>query len=225
MNITQFQEKMYSPVSHHILLVEDEPNVAKGLEMVLTDEGYMVETAATGRKALDKFTGNGFDLIVSDLKLPDINGLDVIKEVRKNRPEVKIIIITGYPSVSSAVDAVRMGVMDYLRKPFTDEELVRTVRNVYMQEQKSSLSRLIDESKHKVLIQRREVIRAIETAARDKEFEERLDRGNALDEYNLSDEAKAAVISGDLNWIRRHVGELNEEQLNWIYRRLEREIW
>ena len=109
------------PPSHHILLVEDEPNVARGLRMVLNDEGYDVDVAPTGNSALDMFRGNGFDLVVSDLRLPDIDGLVVINSIKKERPGLKVIIITGYPSVSSAVEAVRMGVLDYLRKPFTED--------------------------------------------------------------------------------------------------------
>ncbi|MEJ2108341.1 MAG: response regulator [Acidobacteriota bacterium] len=194
MHMGQMQQSVRSSASHHILLVEDEQNVAKGLELVLNDEGYDVETAATGRGALDMFRGNGFDLIVSDLRLPDIDGLEVIREVRDYRPEVKAIIITGYPSVSSAVDAVRMGVMDYLRKPFTDEELLKAVRNAFVQAPKSSISKLINENEQKVLIQRQEVIRAIETASRNGEFEARLDLGGALDDFNLSDEAKAGLM-------------------------------
>jgi hypothetical protein len=69
------------------------------------------------------------------------------------------------------------------------------------------------------------VIRAIETASQDREFEARLDQSGALDGFDLTSEAKAAVITADLNWIRSHVGELTEEQLQWIYRRLEREAW
>ena len=225
MNVSPFTGESYSPGSHHILLVEDELNVAKGLEMILSDKGYGVETAATGHTALDKFRGNGFDLVVSDLRLPDIDGLEVIKNMKEQRPEVKAIIITGYPSVSSAVDAVRMGVIDYLRKPFTDEDLVRAVQKAYLQAQKPSMGKILDESEQRHLIQKREVIRAIETAVQDSNFAARLDHSGALDGYNLSYEAKAAILSGDLNWIRKHVGELSEEQLTWVYRRLEREVW
>lgn len=225
MNVSPIETNAYDSGSHHILLVEDEPNVAKGLEMILSDEGYGVEVAGSGRNALEKFHGNGFDLVVSDLLLPDINGLEVIKKIRSERPEVKVIIITGYPSVSSAVDAVRMGVMDYLRKPFSDEDLVRAVQKAYAEAQKSSMEELLRESERKNLIQKQEVIRAIETASQDSEFAARLFENGALDNYQLTSEAKAAVIAGDLNWIRKHVGELSEKQLKWIYRRLEREVW
>jgi DNA-binding response OmpR family regulator len=225
MNISQHQDASFYPGSHHILLVEDEPNVARGLEMVLSDEGYGVEIAGTGRSALEKFHGNGFDLVVSDLRLPDIDGLEVIKDIRQERPETKAIIITGYPSVSSAVDAVRLGVMDYLRKPFSDEDLVSAVRKAFPEVGRTSMEQILNESERRVLIQKQEVIRAIETAVRDSKFAERLDKNGALDGYNLTDEAKAAVITGDLNWIRVHVGELSEEQLRWVYSRLEREVY
>ena len=225
MHTSQHHGEPYAPGLHHILLVEDEPNVAKGLELVLSDEGYGVEIAPTGRSALEKFQGNGFDLVVSDLRLPDIDGLEVIKDIRQLRPEVKVIIITGYPSVSSAVDAVRMGVMDYLRKPFSDEDLVNAVRKAFPEGNQFTMEKLLAESERKVLIQKKEVIRAIETALQDSEFNARLDRGGALEGYDLTEEAKAAVVTGDLNWIRRHVGQLSEEQLGWIYSRLEREIY
>ncbi|MBN2318553.1 MAG: response regulator [Acidobacteria bacterium] len=176
MNISQYHGESSSPGSHHILLVEDEPNVAKGLELVLSDEGYGVEIAETGRSALEKFHGNGFDLVVSDLRLPDIDGLEVIKDIRHERPEVKAIVITGYPSVSSAVDAVRLGVMDYLRKPFSDEDLVNAVKKAFPEGDRISMEQILKESEKKVLIQRQEVIRAIETAVRDSKFAARMDK-------------------------------------------------
>jgi DNA-binding NtrC family response regulator len=225
MNASRFDGRPLPQESHHILLVEDEPSVAKGLEIILSEEGYGVETAFTGQSALEKFRGNGFDLVVSDLRLPDIDGLEVIRGIKQEKPEVKVIIITGYPSVASAVDAVRMGVMDYLRKPFDSEELVGAVRKAFWEVEQSAIGDILTESERKILIQKQEVIRAIDAAVRDRRFEAQLDEAGALNGYNLSDEAKAAVITGDLNWIRRHVGELSEEQLGWIYRRLEREIW
>ena len=106
----------------HVLVVEDDSSVAKGLEIVMREEGYKVELSDTGHKALEKFQAMDFDLVVADLRLPDIDGLEVIRRVKENRPETKIIIITGYPSVASAVQAVKMGVADYLRKPFTGDD-------------------------------------------------------------------------------------------------------
>ncbi|RLB28388.1 MAG: response regulator, partial [Deltaproteobacteria bacterium] len=113
--------------SPHVLLVEDEPSVANGLKMVLAEEGFGVDVAMTGLEALDTFRGNGFDLVVADLRLPDIDGMEVIRQIKEERPETKVVIITGYPSVSSAVESAKIGVSDYLRKPFTSDDFLGAV--------------------------------------------------------------------------------------------------
>ncbi len=211
----------------NILLVEDEPSVARGLEMVLSEEGYGVNLAATGTDALSKFGGSGYDLVVADLRLPDIDGLEVIRQIKQLRPDTRVIIITGYPSVSSAISAVRLGVEDYLRKPFTDDELVSVVGQALQESEQGSVESLLSEVEGQNLIQRSEVLRALDTAAHEHEFSVQLleEGSDALEGYDLSAEAKAAIVTGDLEWIRQHVGELTEEQLEWVYRRLEREVW
>ncbi len=212
---------------HHVLLVEDESSVARGLAMVMREEGYEVEIAETGQGALQKFAGNGFDLLVADLRLPDIDGMQVIQHVRQKRPKTKVLIVTGYPSVSSAVQAVKIGVSDYLRKPFTDDEFMAAVRSAFQERERESLEGLISETQRERLIQREEVIRVLERASQDEEFwRELMEKGSAsLKGYRLSASAKAAIVSGDLDWIKKNIGELTEEQLMFIYKRLEREVW
>ena len=210
----------------HVLLVEDEPSMAKGLEMVMNEKGYHVDLAATGQAALNAFGADTFDLLVADLRLPDIDGMEVIERVKGIHPDTKVIIITGYPSVSSAVKAVKVGVSDYLRKPFTSDEFLSAVSDAMM-EKKSSMEELITETEKERLIQKQEVIRVLERASHDNDFWVDLleNSSNALKNYRLSDSAKAAIISGDLNWIRKNVGELTNEQLQLIFSRLEREVW
>ena len=227
MNTIQETKRSEPPYPHHVLLVEDELTLAKGLAMVMREEGYDVDIADTGRSALEKFAANGFDLLVADLRLPDIDGMDVIQQVRKGQPETKVVIITGYPSVSSAVQAVKMGVSDYLRKPFTDKEFMAAVKRVLKDKEKESIEELIGETQKERLIQREEVIRVLEKASQDQEFwRELMENGSeALKEYRLSWKAKAAIVSGDLNWIKENIGDLTKEQLIFIYKRLEREAW
>ncbi|MFC1857154.1 FAD-dependent oxidoreductase [Thermodesulfobacteriota bacterium] len=110
-----------------VLLVEDEVSVAKGLLMILGEEGYGVDWAMTGKSALDTFAHKDFDLLVADLRLPDMDGMEVIKRVKEAKPATEVIVITGYSNVSSAVDAMRVGAVDYLPKPFTEEEFMGTV--------------------------------------------------------------------------------------------------
>jgi DNA-binding response OmpR family regulator len=211
----------------HVLIVEDEVNLAKGLAMVMRDEGYDVDLSDTGRGALDKFDHERFDLLVTDLRLPDIDGMDVIRYARNNRPLTKVVVITGYPSVTTALQAVKMGASDYLRKPFTEDEFMATVKSALAQREERSMEQLLVAAQRERLIQKEEVIRVLDRAAQDELFWRRLmnNEPDVLDSYNLSSQAKAAIYSGDLIWIQRHVGELTEEQLEYVYSRLEREVW
>ncbi len=111
-----------------VLVVDDEPVVIKSCDRILSSEGIEVEGAATGREGLELVEGNGFDVMLLDLKMPDTNGLEVLRRVKKAKPEVTVIIITGYPSVDTAVEAMKLGAFDYVVKPFAPEELRKTVR-------------------------------------------------------------------------------------------------
>jgi DNA-binding response OmpR family regulator len=217
-------ELFYKP---HILLVEDEANVGKGLQMILSEEGYEVDLAMTGMSALERFRSNGFNLVVADLRLPDIDGMDVLKQISSERPGTKLLVITGYPSVSSAVRAVKMGVIDYLRKPFTEDEFKTAVSSALKSRQGASMEQLLIETEEGRLIQKQEVIRVLERTTKDAEFwDELMEKGSeALQGYRLTRQAKAAILSGDVEWIRKHVGELSEQQLTFIRKRLEREAW
>jgi len=227
--MSAIQETIRSEPSYrpHVLLVEDEMSVAKGLEMVMREEGYEVDLADTGQDALNKFRAGEFDLLVVDLRLPDMDGMDVIQRVREKRPRTNVVIITGYPSVSSAVQAVKMGVSEYLRKPFTEDEFKAAVKSALKEKEKETMEELIVETQKERLIQKEEVIRVLDRAYQNGEFwRELMENGSeALKEYRLSGKGKAAIMSGDLEWIRKNVGELTEEQLMFIYKRLEREAW
>jgi NADH-quinone oxidoreductase subunit E len=118
--------------------MEDERSVAQGLQMVLTEEGYAVDLATTGQSALDIFYTKGFDLLVADLKLPDIDGMEVIKKVKQGSPDTGVIVITGYSTVSSAVEAMKLGVCDYLQKPFTEDEIKSAVKDALKKKGKGS---------------------------------------------------------------------------------------
>jgi DNA-binding response OmpR family regulator len=210
----------------HILLVEDELSVGKGIQMVLTEDGYSVDLAMTGLDALTEFTKKEFDLMVADLRLPDIDGMDVIKQVKGRSPEVEVIVITGYSTVSSAVNAMKLGAFDYLPKPFTDDEIKGAVKGA-LKRREQALMQELPETEAGELIQKKEVIRVLEKAAEQDDFWVALhEKGSeALRGYQLTSEAKAAIVSGDINWLRQNVGELTDKQLSWIHSRLEMERW
>ena len=212
-----------------ILVMEDEPSVAQGLQMVLHDEGYNVDVAMSGGSALDTFDKKGFDLLVADLRLPDIDGMEVIRRVKQKKPDTGVIVITGYASVSSSVEAMKLGVYDYLPKPFTDEEFKQAVEGALEGKKKAVVEfpKVDFESEEGKLLQKREVIRVLNRTTEDSDFWlELMEKGSeALGEYQLSGRAKYAISQGDLNWINENVGELTQKQLMFIYKRLEREAW
>jgi DNA-binding NtrC family response regulator len=115
-------------MKERILLIDDDPGLSEVIDMLLDREGYVCERAGTVSAALHKVRKNVFDLVVTDLRLPDGTGLDAIRAIRARRPEVPIIMITSYSSVESAVGALRAGAVDYIIKPFDNDEFLHAVR-------------------------------------------------------------------------------------------------
>ena len=111
-----------------ILAVDDAPTTLEVLERNLTSQGYQVFTAQSVPEAITILETTPVDLVITDLKMPGVSGLDLIRHVRENFKETEVIMITGYPTVESAVKAVKTGAEEYLTKPFTDEELLSAVR-------------------------------------------------------------------------------------------------
>jgi DNA-binding NtrC family response regulator len=106
-----------------VLVVDDEQTVCNSCKKILSQEGYKVDVALTGEEALGKVKGDGFDLVITDWKMPQIDGLEVARRIKKEKPNTAVIIITGYPSVDSSIEAIRSGIADYVPKPFTPDEL------------------------------------------------------------------------------------------------------
>lgn len=106
-----------------ILVVDDELPVCKSMASALENQGYFVDTALSGEEALKKDEEIKPDIIIADLMMPGMSGMDLLKTVREKRPEIIIIMVTGYPSINSAVQAIKLGAFDYIPKPFTPGEL------------------------------------------------------------------------------------------------------
>jgi len=112
-----------------ILIVEDEAIMRGSLRDWLTDGGYQVETAEKGEEALKAIDERDFDIAILDLKLPGKDGIEVLREAREKSPHLKGIIITAYPSVQTAVEAMKEGAVGYLPKPFALNELEKLIRD------------------------------------------------------------------------------------------------
>jgi DNA-binding NtrC family response regulator len=107
----------------NVLIVDDEKTVCNSCKKILTQVGYRVEVASSGQEAIDKIRGDGFDVVITDWKMPRMDGLEVTRRVKQEKPEMAVIIITGYPSVDNTVEAIRSGASDFVTKPFTPDEL------------------------------------------------------------------------------------------------------
>ena len=110
-----------------ILVVDDEEIVRTSCRRILSGADYIIETASDGDAAIGKLEDGPFDLVLTDLSMPDIDGISLLKKVREIYPETEVIIITGYGSVSNAVEALKYGAYDYIEKPFTPEALLNAV--------------------------------------------------------------------------------------------------
>ena len=114
-----------------VLIVEDDELMCSFLSTVLKEEGYAVSEARNGREGLEKLSGGDFDLVITDLRMPELSGLDLMKAGREEKPELRWIIITAFGSISNAVEAMKAGASDYLTKPFRDpDELRHVIRRV-----------------------------------------------------------------------------------------------
>jgi len=117
-------------VKARILIVDDEATIRDTLCTVLKEEGFDAESAENGRAALEKIQQNNYDLVITDLRMPEMDGLELLKAVKLNSPQTSVIIITAYGSMESAIEALRLGAFDYLIKPLDFDDVILRVRRL-----------------------------------------------------------------------------------------------
>ena len=113
------------PIHGRILVIDDEESIRLGLVKGLTRLGYGAEAVATGREGVDRFTAGGFDAVLTDVRLPDLSGLDVVAILTEMDADVPVVVMTGYGTVETALEALRRGAKDYVQKPFSVDEVGR----------------------------------------------------------------------------------------------------
>jgi DNA-binding response OmpR family regulator len=116
-------EVVEDAVQHDILVIEDEVAVNNNIRKILAKKGYQVDQAVTKEEALQKIEQRGYRLVLLDLKIPGVKGLELLRAIREKRPESLVIIITGYASIETAKETARLGAVAYLPKPFTPNEI------------------------------------------------------------------------------------------------------
>lgn len=118
-----------------ILCVDDEEIILDSFRKILVLDGYCVDTVETGQEALGLVQSRDYDFVFTDLKMPAMSGTDVAKSVKHLRPDIDVVIITGYASVESAVECMKHGAMDYVEKPFSVDELRLFVKHLLFKRQ------------------------------------------------------------------------------------------
>lgn len=110
-----------------ILVVDDEQGPREALKMILKED-YEVYTAGDGETALREMMEKGVDIVALDIKMPKTNGLELLQNIKKSNPDIEVFLITGFPSVSTAVEAIQIGAYDYVIKPFDRDVVLSVVR-------------------------------------------------------------------------------------------------
>ncbi|NQV14173.1 sigma-54-dependent Fis family transcriptional regulator [bacterium] len=115
-----------------VLIVDDEQEIRDSLSEVLTDEGFLTYTAENGSTALEMMDEQHYDIIISDIKMPELDGVTLLKRVKKQAPDTFVILITSYGSTETAIDAMRLGAIDYILKPLDFDELILRIKNIVL---------------------------------------------------------------------------------------------
>jgi two-component system response regulator HydG len=132
-----------SPEKYSILIVDDEQVVRDSLVHWFTEEGYEVEAAGSASEALSRLAARELDLVIADIRMPGMDGLELLEKIRSEQLDTSVIIMTGYASVESAVRALKQGAFDYVTKPFDPDELSVAVRNALEQHRLKRENRLL----------------------------------------------------------------------------------
>jgi DNA-binding NtrC family response regulator len=187
------------------IVIDDEQIVLDSVSQILIDENYEVDISLSGREGLDWAIERPYDIVLTDIRMPDIGGMRVLRDIKRIKPSLPVLIITGYATAKSAVQAMKLGAADYIEKPFEPEQLLEAV---------SRALGISPEDEEQGLIHKEEMAKVLERAESDDEFFANLleNGADALDEYDLTKAEKLAIVTGDVSWIEDQIGRLTRPQ-------------
>jgi cyclic di-GMP phosphodiesterase len=175
------------PEPIHILIVDDDQAIRDLLNEGLSDSGYRCDTACNGVEGLSKVQSNGFELVVSDIDMPEMDGVQLLQEIKKVRPDTEIIMLTGIVDVETAIQSMRLGACDYLTKPFNLAEVRITVERALEKQ------RLLRENReYQKTLEIKVAARTAELVGKNREVEELLSRLQSS--YQTTLEALASAL-------------------------------
>ena len=146
--------------SARILVIDDEEAIRKTLSAILTDAGYVVDTAENGKQAIQKTKANFYNLALIDIRLPDMEGTELLTALDERTPKMRKVILTGFPALENAVKAINKGVDYYLIKPINPDELLRVIKE------------LLDEQKQEKEYSQEKLAQFVESRFKELEAEE-----------------------------------------------------
>jgi signal transduction histidine kinase len=217
-----------------ILIVDDEPLMCESLKLLLQGNGYRVHSTIHAEGAMEHLAGGDFDLVLLDINMPEMDGIELMDHINSRYPETFVVMITGRASVNSAVAALRKGAFDYLRKPFEHDELLNTVKNVLrqkeLQKKRKDAERRLRQAHDE--LERRVEERTAELAAANshlrQEIEERKRAQQQLQKTNEEVKNFVRVVSHDLKnpiisiqgfssrLIKHHADALGEKGVGYV---------
>jgi DNA-binding NtrC family response regulator len=127
--ISQLKGEKRMDKSARILIIDDDENIRKALQTILEDEGYVTDSVETAQKAIQKSEQTFYNLALIDVRLPDMEGIELLSKLRETKPKMRKIIVTGYPTLQNAVGAVNKGADAYVMKPFDVNRLLLTIKD------------------------------------------------------------------------------------------------
>lgn len=117
-------------MSYRVLVIDDEKNIRMILAKCLSYEGYIVDTAEDGKSGIEKFKNGKYDIVLLDMKMPGLTGIDVLKELKKMDKSISVVMMTAFGTIESAVESMQLGAVDYIKKPFTPDIIRAEVKSV-----------------------------------------------------------------------------------------------
>ncbi len=203
-----------------VLVIDDERIVIDSIAKILKEERIDVDSTLSGRQGVEMALQNDYDLVLSDLRMPDIGGMRVLRDIKRAKPKLPVVIITGYATVPSAVQAMKLGAAEILEKPFSPDGLVYTVQKAMQPVPPEAIE---DQG----VVHRDEILRLLERAATDQNMVYELMHcgADALADFQLTNAEKLAILTADIEWIEKHIGQLSATQRKWLDARRNSEIW
>lgn len=204
-----------------VMVIDDEKIVLESIKRILGPEGFEVSTFQNSTEGLEAALDGGCGILLTDIRMPGFSGMHILREMKKNAPEVPVILITGYSTVENAVQAMKIGAADYIEKPFDPDVLLSKINEALSQASPP------EPGAGAGVIHPETVREILNRAATDNTFAESLLTQSVLtlEEYDLTAQEKLALLTGDIGWLESYLGPLEERHRAWLESRLGSEIW